>query len=107
MTEQDEIWKPTSRESWQDLEGRIDAFFAWIVTLPEENIVVVSHGVWIEACFRRYQPSVLGSRRVYNLDAFGMECVSTTDTQQQAPTAIIHPSNYRFVRIQNVCQVQA
>jgi Histidine phosphatase superfamily (branch 1) len=96
MTETDEVWRPTTREGWDELECRIDAVLQWIVARPEENIMVVSHGVWIEAFLRRHQPSFLGDRRVYNLDAFGMQCVS-----QKRSTS----TRRGFLRVQNVTKI--
>jgi hypothetical protein len=49
-----------------------------LVQRPETNIVVVSHGVWIEVCLNMLCPGALehGRRRVYNCDMFSGECVS-------------------------------
>jgi broad specificity phosphatase PhoE len=78
MTEQDEQWKPDQRETWDDILRRIDLFLDWLVLRREDNVVVVSHGVWIEHLFRTKYPELLhhGHRRVHNLDAFACECVS-------------------------------
>jgi broad specificity phosphatase PhoE len=92
MTETDEMWSPSSREGWNELGSRVDALLKWIVLRPEENIMVVSHGVWIEDFLRRHQPNFLGDRRVYNLDAFGMQFVSQKSTQG-------------FLRLQNVSKI--
>ena len=92
MPEKDERWSPTSREGWDELGSRIDAFLQWIVQRREENIMVVSHGVWIEDLLRRHQPNFLGDRRVYNLDAFAMQCMSQKSTR-------------RFLRLQNVTKI--
>jgi broad specificity phosphatase PhoE len=78
MTEEDEQWKPDRRETWDDILRRIDRFLDWLVLRREDNVVVVSHGVWIEHLFRTKYPELLenGRRRVHNLDAFACECVS-------------------------------
>jgi broad specificity phosphatase PhoE len=54
------------------------AFMQHLVQRPETNIVVVSHGVWIEVCLTMLCPSALeyGQRRVYNCDMFSGECIS-------------------------------
>jgi broad specificity phosphatase PhoE len=92
MTERDERWKPDKRETWDDVGRRIDHFLAWLVRRSEENVVVVSHGVWIEYLFRLKDPQVLqnGERRVCNLDAFACQCISRDG---------------RFVRLQNGGQI--
>ena len=78
MTEADTAWRPDARESIQDVQQRIAAFWEFLVQRPEDNIVVVSHGVWIEACIHRYCPEALdhGRQRVYNCDMFAIECNS-------------------------------
>jgi broad specificity phosphatase PhoE len=78
MTEEDELWKPNEREVWDDITRRIDLFLEWLVRRREDNVVVVSHGVWIEHMFRIKCPEVTqhGQQRVRNLDAFACHCVS-------------------------------
>lgn len=78
MSEYDNDWSPTSRENWDEIRIRLDRFLAWLVTVPQNNIVVVSHGVSIEYLFRTYLPNLLeNERRVYNADAFACQCIST------------------------------
>ena len=94
MTESDDLWRVDRRERWDEVGLRVRRFLAWLV-LPQhyatDNVVVVSHGVWIEALLRSHAPDALGhDQRVYNTDAFACECVST---------------NGAFVRIQNVRQI--
>ena len=91
MTEHDVQWSPTSRETWDDIRIRLDRFLAWLVLLPQNNIVVVSHGVSIEFLLRTYLPELLGDQRVYNTDAFACQCVSN--------------SQGLFVRFQNGRQI--
>ena len=81
MTESDTAWRPDKRESMTELQHRIAAFWEFLVKRPEENIVVVTHGVWMEACMHQYCPAALdhGQRRVYNCDMFAMDCQSTLD----------------------------
>ena len=78
MTEEDEDWSPTSRETINQLQERIGSFLQYLVQRPENNIVVVTHGVWIEACLQLYCPAALdhGRRRVYNCEAFVGDCLS-------------------------------
>lgn len=77
MTDEDQAWQPDHRETMTDIERRVDESLAWLVQRTESNIVVVSHGVWIECCLQRYCRRILeGGRRVYNCDAFSCEAVS-------------------------------
>jgi broad specificity phosphatase PhoE len=91
MTETDDAWKSDWRETWDDVRRRVDRFLSWLVQQHQNNVVVVTHGVWIEALLRTYAPHVLGKeRRVYNTDAYACQCVS---------------SNGTFSRIQQVRQI--
>lgn len=78
MTENDDRWRPDWRENWEDISRRIELFLAWLVQQSQENVVVVSHGVWIEHLFRVKAPDMLqnGNRRVHNLDSFACQIVS-------------------------------
>lgn len=78
MTEYDEAWHEDIRETLNELRHRISLFLKLLVSRPEANIVVVTHGVWLEQCFALYCPQVLehGRRRVYNCDMFAVDCVS-------------------------------
>lgn len=89
MSESDEWWRPNKRESWDDIHRRVRSFLNWLVRRSEENIVVVSHGVWIESCLVE-QLKQDGGRRVYNCDAFACEAVSLGST---------------FVRFENVRRI--
>lgn len=113
MSELDNCWKKDSRESWDDVGHRVTAFLAWLaatVAVPGclyDAIVVVSHGVWIEALLHLYSPAAASAaaatptndpqpqrqqqqrHRVYNTDAYGCECVVSTADQ-------------RFLRLQDV-----
>ena len=72
MPEHDELWHPSQRETWQELTARVVSFFDWLSQRPEQNIAIVSHGVWIEACVYAYSPETLaGGKRVYNCNVFG------------------------------------
>jgi len=90
MTETDEEWSPTSRETVSQLLARIDKFLHILAQRPENNIVVVTHGVWIEACLNAYCPDALdyGRRRVYNCEAFVGDCQSD--------------ENAKFIGLQNI-----
>lgn len=77
MTETDEAWSPTIRESITQLETRISQFLQYVAKLPQTNIVVVTHGVFIEALVYSHCPEALpNGRRVYNCDAIIGDCVS-------------------------------
>jgi broad specificity phosphatase PhoE len=82
MTNEDEAWKLTERETVPDVLTRINLFLQWLVTRSENNIVVISHGVWIECFFHAHSPETLldsseaPADRVRNGDLFVGECVS-------------------------------
>jgi len=92
MTEMDETWQKDTRETLNDLRLRISRFLRLLVGRPETNVVVVTHGVWLEEFFRLHCPEVLdhGRKRVYNCDMFAFDCVS-------------HENN--FVRLENPHQI--
>jgi broad specificity phosphatase PhoE len=52
MPNEDEAWKLTERESIPDVVHRVNQFLQRLICRAETNIVVVSHGVWIECCLR-------------------------------------------------------
>ena len=92
MTVEDELWKLTERESVPEVIQRVNQFLHWLVQRPETNIVVVSHGVWIECCFYVHSPQTLANGdRVRNCDCFAAECVSM---------------NGMFQRLQNVRRIE-
>jgi broad specificity phosphatase PhoE len=93
MTETDEAWKATSRETINQIRDRIATFLQTLVERPETNVVIVSHGVWIETCFQVFCPEALdyGQKRVNNCNIFAGECVSNKKGE--------------FVRLQNVHQL--
>lgn len=77
MPVQDEAWQLTERESVPDVIQRVNQFLQWLIFREETNIVVVSHGVWIECCFYAHFPQALANGdRVGNGDLFAAECVS-------------------------------
>ena len=92
MTEIDGAWQKDVRETISDLGLRISLFLDLLVGRSETNIVVVTHGVWLEECFRLHCPKVLdnGRRRVYNSDMFVIDCVS---------------QNTNFLRLENPHQI--
>jgi broad specificity phosphatase PhoE len=96
MTETDTVWRPDIRESIPDVLHRIAQFWDLLVQRPEENIVVVTHGVWMEACLHHYCPVALnhGQRRVYNGNMFAMDCVSAQ-----------HGNIVKFLRLENARQI--
>jgi broad specificity phosphatase PhoE len=100
MTEQDLWWTPHSRETVDDVVGRIHRFFEWLMSPSNdsqigENIILVSHGVWIECCLQTLCPEALkDGRRVYNCDVFRGELVI-----DHTPT--IFDNSYPRCRLQN------
>lgn len=84
MPLEDETWQLTERESITDVMQRTNHFLRWLIQRPETNIVVVSHGVWIECCFYAHCPEALPQGdRVSNGDIFAGECVSFNGTFQR------------------------
>lgn len=84
IPEQDEAWQLVERESVEDVVRRINRFLEWIVHRPETNIVVVSHGVWMECLFYAHFPMALANGdRVGNGDLFSTECVSCNGVFQR------------------------
>ena len=74
---EDDDWKPDRRENYNNVIARVNHFLRQLVKRPEQNIVVVSHGVWIECCFYAHFPSALANGdRVRNCDMFAAECIS-------------------------------
>lgn len=92
MTENDDAWSPVRRETIKDIQRRIALFMATLAQRDEQNIVIVSHGVWIECCIQMYCPSALnhGEKRVHNCNVFVGECVS---------------QGGKFMRLQKVHQI--
>lgn len=89
MTENDDAWSPDRRETIHDIRHRISLFLETLSQREETNVVVVSHGVWIERCFHMCCPEALehGKKRVHNCNVFVGECVSREG---------------KFLRLQNV-----
>lgn len=84
MAEQDQDWKATKRESQQDVIRRVHSFLQWLATREEENVVVVSHGVWIECCLQVFCPGALsGGERVQNCDMYVGQVVSRNGAFQR------------------------
>ena len=92
MTEHDDGWSPDRRETFGDIQHRISTFLETLSRRDETNIVVVSHGVWIERCLLEHCPEALdhGRNRVHNCNIFVGECVSRDG---------------KFVRLQNVNRI--
>ena len=92
MREFDEAWQKDTRETISELNFRISLFLQLLVGRSETNVVVVTHGVWLEECLRIYCPRVLdnGRRRVFNCDMFALDCVS---------------QNRKFLRFENPHQI--
>mmetsp|Transcript_179 Transcript_179/g.216 ORF Transcript_179/g.216 Transcript_179/m.216 type:complete len:232 (-) Transcript_179:1506-2201(-) len=77
MPNDDEAWKLDERESIPDVIQRVNFFLQWLIQREETNIVVISHGVWIECCLHAHCPQALQQGdRVHNADLFAGECVS-------------------------------
>ncbi|GAX11140.1 hypothetical protein FisN_9Hu231 [Fistulifera solaris] len=84
MTEHDDDWNEDRRENFADVNARVDRFLAWLVHRPESQIVVVTHGVWMESLFRVHCSTALREdQRVHNCDAFACEIVSKDGVFQQ------------------------
>lgn len=78
MTELDESWKTSTRETCQDLVIRAEKFLQWCCQRSENQIVVVSHGVFIESCLNAFCPSALpDGQRVYNCDLYAGHLLSS------------------------------
>jgi len=75
VDDDDTLWRSDKRESLSEVNRRITHFFEWLSTRSETNIAVVTHGVWMEECLRRYCPGVLkGGRRVLNGEVYKCQC---------------------------------
>jgi broad specificity phosphatase PhoE len=48
MKEFDEAWQKETRETLSELGLRISLFLEFLVGRSETNVVVVTHGVWLE-----------------------------------------------------------
>ncbi len=92
MTENDDAWSPFRRENITDIQFRINLFLQQLCERQENNVVVVSHGVWIECCLQAHYPEALdhGKKRVHNCNVFIGECVS---------------QDGEFLRLQNVHRI--
>jgi Histidine phosphatase superfamily (branch 1) len=77
MTEDDELWKPDQRETLEMVHERILDFMAWLVQQPQNHVVVVTHGVFMECCLEYLCQGCLEGKRVYNCDAYASECQSS------------------------------
>jgi hypothetical protein len=78
-SDDDDLWHPEQRESLSDVNRRITSFFEWLATRPESTIAVVTHGVWMEECLRRYTPGVLkGGHRVLNGEVYRCSVQAST-----------------------------
>ena len=92
MSEADRYWSPSQREGYDDVAARVQSFLSWLCQRPETNIVVVSHGVWIETCLAVYSPGAPGERRVYNCDAYATTLLS------QSNGIVLRLSNVELVK---------
>lgn len=92
MTEDDDAWSPDRRETLDDVKRRIVAFLQDLAQREETNIVVISHGVWIECCLNMLCPEALdnGQTRVHNCNVFVGDCVC---------------NDGKFVRLQNIQRI--
>lgn len=86
MSEVDTWWRVEQREKYPELQERTQRFLDWLKNRPEQNIVVVSHGVWIECLLKRF----LGERRVYNTDSFACLLRSDQNSRELIPLKQIH-----------------
>ena len=123
MTEEDSVWQPHSRETWHDINLRVDRFMHWLVSRDTDKgagvgieshnnsivpcVLVVSHGIWLECCLLRYCPQVLdmGKRRVYNCDLFcGTLCWEETKVDKQVDTK--SGIKYEKIALEDVFRVE-
>jgi len=76
--QEDDDWQPDTREHFRDVMERVNQFLnSQLTKRPENNIVVITHGVWMEICFQVHFPSVLANGvRVRNCDLFAADCIS-------------------------------
>lgn len=86
MTETDTWWKPDQRERWDELQQRTERFLQWLKGRSEENIVVVTHGVWMECLLRAF----LHGRRVFNTDAYGCTLKSEGSSVEITDVMLVH-----------------
>ena len=72
ITEDDTDWRSDRREDIDDVARRVTSFLHWLVLQPHENVLIVTHGVWMEVCFRLLCPAAIdnGRKRVYNCDVY-------------------------------------
>ena len=72
IAEDDTDWRPDKREDVDDVARRVNSFLRWLVKQPHENVLIVTHGVWMEVCFRMHCPEAIdfGRKRVYNCDVY-------------------------------------
>ena len=72
ITEDDTDWRSDRREGIDDVARRVTSFLHWLVLQPHENVLIVTHGVWMEVCFRLLCPAAIdnGRKRVYNCDVY-------------------------------------
>ena len=68
LEEDDLVWRPESRESWEDLRARSQDFLKWLVARPQSCIAVITHGVWLESLL-----DLPVGVRVHNGDAYACE----------------------------------
>jgi len=88
MTEEDELWTCTDRETIASINGRIRKFFCHLASSytteiaplgpkqkeAEAVVILVTHGVWMECCLNHYAPDLMqGGKRVHNGDMYRAE----------------------------------
>jgi len=111
MKENDNDWKVDVRETINELRNRIFVFLNnLLVQRNETSIVVVTHGVWMEECFRMYSPEVLlvssrginrSTRRVYNCDMIAVDCVSSLLSSSSSQNTSSGDDERKFLRFEN------
>jgi broad specificity phosphatase PhoE len=102
MTNDDALWSAEWRESIADVQARIQKALNWIVRRPEDLMVVVTHGVWMEVLLQRHlseQPPE--RRRVYNCQAYACQVISS----QRIRPSSMETDVPHFVRLQSVQQI--
>lgn len=130
MTEEDEAWKPDIRETIHDLNKRIDGFLMWLSwnqllhsisysnngqkkdmkdhqeQKQQQNLLVVTHGVWMECLFRKLKPEILEhdgkKRRVHNCDLYRLDLVCCWEKKMDQKEGENNQWNCTNVLLENV-----
>jgi broad specificity phosphatase PhoE len=107
MTEEDELWTCSDRETVASIDERIRKFFRDLASSytteiapsdPKEKeaeavVILVTHGVWMECCLNHYTAYLMqGGKRVHNGDIYRAEL-----KLDERPPCRIQLHNVQFV----------